>query len=225
MGVPQYSMPGRRKDYVSIERQRLGVGVPAGGAYNPNDKSSKKNGFSYSVKKSTRDGELGIFKNTPGSGAYHPDASLKIVKTASACWSMGSSKRPKQQHYVPPTPGPGQYEMRKTPGAETPGYSINKRPSEFLNQSPGPGAYQPKIPVVQQTAPIFSLGSQKRLLLQDTVVKNRNPGAGSHELGTKIGESPAFGFGSSTRKALKDDGQPGPGQYEYTAEVGDKTAK
>ena len=131
MGVPQYSMPGRRKDYVSIERQRLGVGVPEGGIYNPNDKSSKKNGYSYSVKKARRDGELGIFKNTPGSGAYHPDASLKIVKTASASWSMGSSKRPKQQHYVPPTPGPGQYEMRKTPGAEMPGYSINKRPTQF----------------------------------------------------------------------------------------------
>ena len=39
------------------------------------------------------------------------------------------------------------------------------------------------------------------------MVKNKNPGAGQHDLGTKIGESPAFGFGSSTRKALKSAGR------------------
>ena len=95
MGLPQYSMPARRKDHVSIERQRYGVGVPAGGQYNPSDKSSKRNGSAYSVSKGRRDGDIGIFKNTPGAGTYHPDASLKIVKTASAQWSMGSSKRPR----------------------------------------------------------------------------------------------------------------------------------
>ena len=199
-------MPGRKKDHVTIERQRLGVGAPGANVYDPKNTYVKKNGPSYSVKNDKRDGSIGIYKNTPGAGQYHPDGSLKLVKAASASWSMGSQKRPKQQSYVPPTPGPGQYETRKVPGQETPGYSISKRPSNFLNQSPGPGSYQPHVPNIQQSAPIFSLGSEKRILLQDQVVKNKNPGAGQHEINSKIGESPAYGFGSSKRKALRDDG-------------------
>ena len=95
-GNPKYSMPGRRKDHVSIERQRFGVGVPGCDTYNPKDKTAKKNGPLYSVSKSRRDGSLAIFKNTPGAGTYHPDAAKKLVKHNSASWSMGTNKRPVQ---------------------------------------------------------------------------------------------------------------------------------
>ena len=108
-GNPKYSMPGRRKDHVSIERQRFGVGAPGCDTYNPKDKTSKKNGPLFSVSKSRRDGSLAIFKNTPGAGTYQPDAATKIVRHNSASWSMGTNKRPVQQHFVPPTPGPGTY--------------------------------------------------------------------------------------------------------------------
>ena len=40
-----------------------------------------------------------------------------------------------------------------------------------------------------------------------------------------MGVAPAYGFGSSQRKSLKDDGQPGPGSYEHKTEIGDLTAQ
>ena len=65
-GVPKYSMPGRRKDF----RPKVGVGVPGSGSYEPSVSYTKKNGPLYSVSKQSRDGEVGIFKNTPGAGTY-----------------------------------------------------------------------------------------------------------------------------------------------------------
>jgi len=44
------------------------VGVPGSDTYNASDKYSKKNGPLYSLSKGRRDGEMGIFKNTPGAG-------------------------------------------------------------------------------------------------------------------------------------------------------------
>ena len=75
-------MPGRRKDL----RPKTGVGVPGPDAHNPTQNYVKKASPFYSMGKQTRDGELGIFKNTPGSGHYHPDGSINMTKTHSACW-------------------------------------------------------------------------------------------------------------------------------------------
>ena len=66
------------------------MGSPGSDVYHPVDTYVKKNGSAYSIKNGKRDGELGIFRNTPGSGQYHPDGSMKLVKVASASWSMGS---------------------------------------------------------------------------------------------------------------------------------------
>jgi len=91
-------MPGRRKDHLTIERLRLGVGAPSCGTYNPKDiNSTKKSVPLFSVSKQRRDGELALFKNTPGSGAYHPDSAIVQVRASSASYSMGGAKRPKQQ--------------------------------------------------------------------------------------------------------------------------------
>ena len=80
-GVASYSMPGRRKDL----RPKLGVGVPGAGAYDPEVSPVKKNGPLFSVSKSKRDGELKIFKNTPGAGHYG-DTAQKVVRAKSASW-------------------------------------------------------------------------------------------------------------------------------------------
>lgn len=99
-------MPGRRQDL----RPKVGVGVPGSGSYDPWHNSVKKNGPLFSVGKMRRDGEIGIFKNTPGAGTYGDDAA-KVVRAKSASWRIGSEKRPEKQHYVPPTPGPGSYNL------------------------------------------------------------------------------------------------------------------
>ena len=146
-------MPGRRKDHVTVDRLRHGVGVPGAGVYDPRDSYSKKNGPLFSVSKSKRDHDIKLYKNTPGAGTYEPDCATKVVRASSASWSMGGEKRPKQQHFVPPTPGPGKYGNKSLTGAEGPNYSINPRPKESAIQTPGPGAYQPIVPTVQTTAP------------------------------------------------------------------------
>ncbi len=57
---------------------------------------------------------------------------------------IGSEKRPEKQHYIPPTPGPGSYQLNMTDmGKNGPKYSASKRPSQFVKESPGPNAYQP----------------------------------------------------------------------------------
>ena len=60
-------------------------------------------------------------------------------------------------------------------------------------------------------------------MLADKVEKNKNPGPGAAEVRDSLGQSPAYGFGTSERKKLKDDGQPGPGAYEFRPDVGDST--
>ena len=124
---------------------------------------------------------------------------------------------------MPSSPGPGTYSSTRLTGKEGPNYSINPRPKEICNSSPGPGSYQPLVPTVQTQAPVFSLGSNKRKLLTEKVQKNKNPGPGAAEVRDSLGESPAYGFGTSERKKLKDDGQPGPGTYEFMQDVGDST--
>ena len=80
-GVPCFSMPGRRKDL----RPKVGVGVPGSGSYDPWHNSIKKNGPLFSVGKQTRDGEVNIFKNTPGAGTYGDKAAI-VVRAKSASW-------------------------------------------------------------------------------------------------------------------------------------------
>jgi len=75
-------MPGRRKDL----RPKTGVGVPGSDSYDPSHSLSKMANPMFSLSRSKRDGELGIYHNTPGSGSYQPDASTNLVKEHSASW-------------------------------------------------------------------------------------------------------------------------------------------
>ena len=76
-------MPGRRKDL----RPKLGVGVPGCDTYNPGVESAKKSAPKFSVGKQVRDGELQIYKNTPGVGAYGAyDQAALVVRAKSASW-------------------------------------------------------------------------------------------------------------------------------------------
>ena len=58
-------------------------------------------------------------------------------------------------------------------------------------------------------------------MLTEKAQKNKNPGPGSADVRDSLGASPAFGSGTSERKKPKDDGQPGPGTYDFTQDVGD----
>ena len=206
-GVPCFSMPGRRKDL----RPKVGDGIPGSGAYDPDINSAKKSAPNFSMGKSRRDGELKIFKNTPGAGTYGDKAAI-LVRAKSASWRIGTEKRPEKQHYVPPTPGPGAYTSSFADmGKNGPKYTANKRPLYIVKEAPGPGAYEPMPHNIQTKSARYTLGTQKRTMLK---ALNTNPGPGDHEAKSQLGGS-KYGFGSSTRAALKPDGSPGPGAYKF----------
>lgn len=73
-------------------RPKTGKDAPGAGAYNPKVDPMRRSSPHFSLGKSKRDGELGIFLNTPGAGNYFATDSL--VKTHSASWRIGSEKRP-----------------------------------------------------------------------------------------------------------------------------------
>lgn len=200
-------MPGRRKDL----RPKVGENGKGPGQYDPFHNSIKKNGPLFSVGKMRRDGEIGIFKNTPGAGTY-ADEAVRVNRAKSASWRIGSEKRPEKQHYVPPTPGPGSYNLTQTDmGKNGPKYSANKRPVNPVKDSPGPGAYQPVVQNVQNKAAQYKLGTRKRTMLE---VLNKNPGPGAHIHQSQLSGS-KYGFGTSGRQKLNADSTPGPGSYEY----------
>ena len=73
------------------------------------------------------------------STAFVDNISIDVIR-------IGSEKRPEKQHYVPPTPGPGSYNLTQVDmGKNGPKYSAKKRPANLVKDSPGPGAYQPVV--------------------------------------------------------------------------------
>jgi len=73
-------MPGRRKDL----RPKAGTDAPSCDKYNPTKDYIYPNKRSFSVSKQRRDGEVELYKMTPGVGSYHPDNAKLIVKPKSA---------------------------------------------------------------------------------------------------------------------------------------------
>jgi hypothetical protein len=63
-GCPVYSMPGRRADH----RPKTGKDAPDAGLYNPKHtfNSMIKHNPEFSVGRSKRDGELGLYTESPG---------------------------------------------------------------------------------------------------------------------------------------------------------------
>jgi hypothetical protein len=59
-------MPGRRKDL----RPKTGKDAPGAGNYDPNYSALRKSSPHFSLGKSKRDGELGLYLQTPGCGNY-----------------------------------------------------------------------------------------------------------------------------------------------------------
>lgn len=87
-------------------------------------------------------------------------------------------------------------------------------------QSPGPGAYEPKVGAVFEKAPSVGLGHGKRNGALELCSSATVPGPGHYPL-KDVKEGPRFGFGTSKRTASKSNDVPGPGKYEIPSTVGD----
>jgi len=106
---------------------------------------------------------------------------------------MGKEKRPKHQAFIPPTPGPGQYESQNS--TQGPKFTALGRREPNVKLSPGPGEYNPRAESVQRTAEHFRVGLARRTLLK---ALNNNPGPGDHKNFSQL-RGPKFSFGSQER--------------------------
>lgn len=83
--------------------------------------------------------------------------------------------------------------------------------------APGPGRYDPKNSVVNQSMPNCKFGSSSREELGGGKEQRNKPGPGQYYASNKIlvQSSPSFGFGSSQRESLSPGKlkTPGPGNY------------
>ncbi|CAL6045965.1 SHIPPO_1-like protein [Hexamita inflata] len=80
-----------------------------------------------------------------------------------------------------------------------------------LNQNPGPGAYDPNVPI--ENARRFTFAGRTKLLsnMSDT------PGVGAYHIETALSSSPHSGTGMkplTNKKRVNNDLQPGPAQYD-----------
>ena len=79
-------MPGRRKDL----RPKSGLDAPGADKYNPSHGYTKKRAASYGMGSLHRDGELPLYKSTPGVGTYEPTKASTLTKNQSAAWVIGN---------------------------------------------------------------------------------------------------------------------------------------
>lgn len=84
---------------------------------------------------------------------------------------------------------------------------------------PGAGSYDPSPEKTKKQLPSYSM---KQKLGSSLLTNNKNPAPGHYEahLNNKS-TAPKFGFGSSTRAALKGMNVPGPGAYKLNSSIGD----
>ena len=75
-------MPGRRADH----RPQTGKGVPGPDTHRPQFHLTEKRAANYGMGKSKRDGEVSIFKLTPGPTKYDHHLSAGNIRGKSASW-------------------------------------------------------------------------------------------------------------------------------------------
>lgn len=124
----------------------IGIGAnetPGPGAYKPTTytlKSFPTIGFKTDARSKP------LKNDNPAPDHYDP--SVKLTKEHFAEVKIGTSERPKPQNLA--TPAPGEYEI---PGIVEENFKAGRGPSlssryqnlDILNESPGPGMYQPGL--------------------------------------------------------------------------------
>mmetsp|Transcript_48706 Transcript_48706/g.122935 ORF Transcript_48706/g.122935 Transcript_48706/m.122935 type:complete len:219 (+) Transcript_48706:97-753(+) len=163
--------------------------VPGPGAYGTGvaaDKDKFKRSASWSMGASGRDGKCNF--QTPGPGAYKPDASKFSPKCV---FSTDDRLKEKKRMNVP---GPGAYHT--VGGADGRQSSISGRPEGLRRATtPGPGAYKPAYQALSdiESTPKVSFGASSR----NDMVLSKTPGPGAYDH-----ESFKNGFANSAKYSM-----------------------
>lgn len=131
-------------------------------------------------------------------------SSFSAISPRSIGGKFGKSKRGELFESIK-SPGPGRYDNPIKPSA--PAYSILGKKPEKITDSPGPGAYSPKLIVNKSNN--CTIGKGKR---NEFVCAVGTPGPGRYENSFCFKESPSWSFRSSRDNSFCDK-NPGPGQY------------
>ena len=148
---------------------------------------------------------------SPGPAYYKP----KFSKSQSCFYSFGLKTKLKERD---PTPGPGNYDIRKDKELIIPSYLFGKekRVDEIVKRRkmiPGPGKYEYDADPIYNHFPIYSFGTQKKGINDD----NFTPGPGSYNYKEFIGkEAPKKTIGIKYSLSAKDILTPGPGHYDQS---------
>ena len=149
---------------------------------------------------------------TPGPGTYAPRTWGRHMPT----WKIGTEKRGFRLKNF--TPGPGAYTLSGS-FPNGPKYSMASKAGKFdpakYNHNPGPGQYQPQ----------YRSGSAKYTMRSRPVSRSieTTPGPGNYNIRTdKSMQIPSYKFGTERKDGLnlaKSRYVPGPGNYEYNADI------
>ncbi|OMJ68979.1 hypothetical protein SteCoe_33427 [Stentor coeruleus] len=178
-----------------------------------------------------------IKNGNPGPGQYEPN-NLSISRDKSPSFKIGSASRP---DIIKNTqgPGPGSYEATKPQIGPKWGFGSDERSQYFINNSPGPGAYNIHSeqksgftmakkflensidyvpgpgaydPSLRSKSPQWSMGREPK---SQMTISNNVPGPGSYNIEDVKPHSLAPKMGSSEKSPQRTpEKAPGPGAYE-----------
>ena len=200
--IPTWKIGTTKRKVFNVIEQYPGPGtysVPLEITNGPKYSMSTKAGLKESKEK---------FLN-PGTAHYKPN----FTKSQSCFYTFGLKTKIKESD---PTPGPGNYNLRKEKDLIIPSYLFGKekRDDEIVKarkKNPGPGKYEYNADPIRIHNPNYSFGTQK---------KNRNystftPGPGTYNYKEFIGkEAPKKTIGIKNNYSASDLITPGPGHYK-----------
>ena len=199
---PAYGIRGRYKD-------PAGDIKPGPGNYNPKD-DCIRHGNPGTVMGSGQRQPLMNGDRAPGPGMYDQETREKgkHFSFGSGLRDDGTNRQNKDN------PGPGTYPVNGMVGKEGKGVIIaGKHKDRAPDTIPGPGTYDSKN---NRNAPSFSISGHRT---EDPVARNQasmpGPNIYNPDDSCVKQRQPTVSFGNKPKVSdLKDDGQPGPGQYQ-----------
>lgn len=208
----------------SVDHKDKTPPVPGPGMY-PLPSSISNTGWSLSKAKRLLNAILGESSRNPGPGTYNP---VPVVMARTASLTQDPREKQPTKAYIP---GPGTYNLRKNPGANTPTFSFRAR-TKFNSPFPAeveknyamlekegyiPKDYSPDYKAVlpQERKITFAKSSRPDLGRNPTT----GPGIGAYDVprdGVEYHTGCTFGSAKRTQEFKEDDIFPLPGPGSYT---------
>jgi hypothetical protein len=134
-------------------------------------------------------------KTLPGPGSYEHGTMFDGDERAKGM-SMVPRRPDSALTQASKSPGPGAYEPSLSNKNQAPAYRMGsaQRDSPSKNGAPGPGNYEPKL---WQGGQNVKIGTSVRSPLSGS---GRNPGPGTYEAGSRVGEGPRVRYLSHSEK-------------------------